>query len=136
MLLYLRREMRWFTIQKQFDLNNSINAISFISLGELHSIALRNGWSNQRIQKIDSVSEYFAVTDINLQEIILLYAKIDAFSQGKIIGMPLNMSSRNMGKNDLWIAATAAHYELTLITTDKDFSHLSNNFISLEVVEI
>lgn len=29
-----------------------------------------------------------------------------------------------MGQNDLWIAATAHALELTLLSTDKDFSHL------------
>lgn len=29
-----------------------------------------------------------------------------------------------MGKNDLWIAATAITYNIPLITTDADFDHL------------
>lgn len=32
--------------------------------------------------------------------------------------------SRNMGKNDLWIAATALYVQLPLLTTDKDFRFL------------
>ena len=39
-----------------------------------------------------------------------------------------------MGKNDIWIAATASVLKSTLITTDKDFDHLNNRF--LEVVYI
>ena len=42
--------------------------------------------------------------DDNLME---AYARIDAYSQGRLQGEPLDMSARNMGKNDLWIAATA-----------------------------
>jgi len=34
-----------------------------------------------------------------------------------------------MGKNDLWIASTAALLGLKLITTDADFNHLHDVFI-------
>ena len=64
------------------------------------------------------------------------YADIDAFSQGKhaFLSLPTGMSARNMGKNDLWIAATAKVLEATLITTDKDFAHLSKVMIELETI--
>jgi predicted nucleic acid-binding protein len=41
-----------------------------------------------------------------------------------------------MGKNDLWIAATAAVTGATLVTTDRDFEHLSAHFINLQWVDI
>jgi predicted nucleic acid-binding protein len=34
-----------------------------------------------------------------------------------------------MGKNDVWIAATASVLEGTLITTDTDFDHLQGEFL-------
>lgn len=34
--------------------------------------------------------------------------------------------ARNMGKNDIWIAATALYTSLPLLTTDKDFHFLHN----------
>jgi len=34
-----------------------------------------------------------------------------------------------MGKNDLWIAATAHVTGATLLTTDKDFDHLDPQFL-------
>jgi tRNA(fMet)-specific endonuclease VapC len=37
-----------------------------------------------------------------------------------------------MGKNDLWIAATAALLGATLVTLDNDFGHLSDFFIEVE----
>lgn len=36
-----------------------------------------------------------------------------------------------MGKNDLWIAATAFLLEGTLLTTDSDFNHLNNEFLKV-----
>ena len=41
-----------------------------------------------------------------------------------------------MGKEDLWIAATASVLNAILITTDKDFQHLDNEFIKLEYIYI
>lgn len=41
-----------------------------------------------------------------------------------------------MTKNDLWIAATASILNLTLITTDLDFNHLSPIFLKLETLDI
>jgi predicted nucleic acid-binding protein len=37
-----------------------------------------------------------------------------------------------MGKNDLWIAATAKVANATLITVDSDFSHLAKSFIQVK----
>jgi predicted nucleic acid-binding protein len=36
-----------------------------------------------------------------------------------------------MGKNDLWIAASASLAGATLITTDKDFDHLHGKFVEV-----
>lgn len=36
-----------------------------------------------------------------------------------------------MGKNDLWIAATASAIDATLITSDKDFDHLDGNYLTV-----
>jgi len=36
-----------------------------------------------------------------------------------------------MGKNDLWIAATALHTGLPLLTTDKDFLFLNKNLLNI-----
>jgi predicted nucleic acid-binding protein len=58
---------------------------------------------------------------------------MDVYSQGKepLKPLPKGVSARNMGKNDIWIAATAAISYSTLITTDNDFEHLENVFINL-----
>ena len=41
------------------------------------------------------------------------------------------MTARNMGKNDLWIAATTAATNTVLLTADKDFDHLDKVFFSV-----
>jgi tRNA(fMet)-specific endonuclease VapC len=61
------------------------------------------------------------------------YADIDTFSQGKhpIYNEKNAFSARNMGKNDLWIAATSFLLDIPLLTTDQDFEHLNPHFISV-----
>lgn len=76
------------------------------------------------------------IVDINTKEIIDRYAEIDAFSQGKLANGKSNFSSRNMGKNDLWIAATVSILKVPLLTTDKDFEHLTNEYISLDRISL
>jgi predicted nucleic acid-binding protein len=41
-----------------------------------------------------------------------------------------------MGKNDLWIAATASVLDATLLTTDNDFDHLQNEFLQVAKVDL
>lgn len=47
----------------------------------------------------------------------------------------MNASAIKMGKNDLWIAATAVVENAELITTDKDFIHLDGEFLTVHYVD-
>jgi tRNA(fMet)-specific endonuclease VapC len=83
--------------------------------------------------------EYFfnQVRAIEVTDILIpSYINIDAFSQCSHpeIAVYEHITPRNMGKNDLWIAATASLLNLKLITTDADFDHLNTNFIELQKV--
>ncbi len=40
-----------------------------------------------------------------------------------------------MGKNDLWIAATASVLNAKLLTTDHDFDHLDSIFLTVVYVD-
>ncbi len=73
--------------------------------------------------------------DINIREIIDRYGEIDAYSQGRLEGKPFGESSRNMGKNDIWIAATASVFNMTLVTSDKDFDHLDGAYLKLKYID-
>ena len=85
----------------------------------------------KRLQQIELIKQNFTIIDINIDPIIHRYADIDAFSQGKHPEKALSGSSRTMGKNDLWIAATASIYDLTLLTSDGDFTHLDSVYLEL-----
>ena len=69
-------------------------------------------------------------------KLIKMYSEIDAYSQSYHPSLKLPISARNMGKNDLWIAATTAVYNATLISTDADFDHLDGLFLYFEKIII
>lgn len=133
---FLRKDISWFEIEKKYDLKSSNNFISVISLGELKSLAIRNKWGEFRLSRIELLRNDFSILDINMPKIIDHYGEIDCYSQGKFDGKPLGMSARNMGKNDLWIAATASVFNITLLTSDQDFTHLDITYLDLEIVDI
>jgi predicted nucleic acid-binding protein len=118
-----------------FNGNHNL-AISALTLGELDSLAKQFQYGNRRKIEIQKLLEGVFVIDINIQKIIDRYGDVDAFSQGKLKNKESNFSARNMGKNDLWIAATASVYDLKLVTADKDFNHLDGIYLDLIQVEL
>ncbi|GAB4014529.1 PIN domain-containing protein [Spirosoma migulaei] len=134
LLSYLNRSTLSTYINKQYQPLSSENkvCISVVTVGELKSISIQSNWGERRKKELVELLDIFTVVDINIAPLLELYAEIDAYSQNKLKHHPLNISARNMGKNDLWIAATAPYMEATLITTDKDFDHLHGQY--LEVV--
>lgn len=120
---------------KIFNGENNL-AISVVTLGEIDSLTRQFNYGKRRREILKRLIESVFVIDINISGIIEKYGEIDAYSQGKLANTPLNDSAKNMGKNDLWIAATASIYEMNLITTDKDFTHLNPNFLTLNYIDI
>lgn len=99
--------------------------LPFAVVGELEAFALKSDWGYQKVAFLRQLLERHPLVGY-VPELAGLYARIDAYSQGKLRGQPLpaGLSSRNMSKNDLWIAATALYLDLPLHTADNDFDHL------------
>lgn len=133
LLHYLRQSAVAEHIEKIFDPFGDGNEswLCVVCKGELRSIGLQNKWGVQRRQRLEELMDDFYPADIFAEDIIDRYAEIDAFSQGKLPSQPLGLSARNMGKNDLWIAATASVLGATLLTTDADFDHLDGVYLRL-----
>ena len=133
LLKYLREDTFKDKLEAEFDMANpeNRNLISIVTVGELMSLSLRNKWGARRIRKLNFIIKKFIIVDIRYMTLVNKYAEIDAFSQGKLKDKSLNTSSRNMGKNDLWIAATASLINARLITYDKDFDHLDKVFVDV-----
>jgi tRNA(fMet)-specific endonuclease VapC len=113
---------------------SNILIVSVVSLGEIESIGLRNKWGIKRLNAVDHFFRRCVIADINTRDVIKRYGEIDAYSQGKLPNCPKGMSSKNMGKNDLWIAATASATGAKLLTMDKDFERLDG--VHLEVIGV
>jgi len=111
-------------------------AISTISLGEINATIKKLNLGEKRRNKIKEILDGINEFGINFEEVIDRYGDIDAYSQGKLKTRKGKFSSRNMGKNDIWIAATASVFELKLITTDKDFDHLDGIYLDLEYIPL
>lgn len=118
-----------------FDESNTL-AVSVVTLGEIDAFIKKLGIGEKKRQKMNTLLNQLAKVKLNSKPIIQRYGTIDAFSQGKLKDKPSNFTARNMGKNDMWIAATASVYGLTLLTTDKDFDHLKYEFVQLEYINV
>lgn len=99
--------------------------IPIVVVGELEAFALKADWGIQKVRDLRNRLERFPIIEID-RRTTLVYAEVDAYSQNKLKSQPLlhGGTSRNMGKNDIWIAATALQYDLELHSTDNDFDHL------------
>ena len=132
----IRNSDKGAAIEKQFSLFNSEQDIfiSAVSKGEILSFAKQAAWGKPKMNSLFAILEKIPNVPIDGSSSLMdAYADLDAFSQGKHPDFlpPPGFSARNMGKNDLWIAATAFLMDIPLITTDFDFSHLHPNFIEV-----
>lgn len=114
---------------KPFDPSN-FPIISVVTEGEMKSLALQRGWGIKRMESLDKFLEQFLQVPIQSKDLINAYAEIDNYSQGKSTThvYPAGFTSKNMGKNDVWIAATAHVTNATILTNDNDFDHLKGVF--------
>ena len=137
-LHYVRNSSVYHRIDEQLDLfgPNNYSFISIVSVGEMYSLALQLGWGKNKMEQLSQfLSQMNPIPIESDWELTRAYATIDAFSQGKHAQFTSSFSARNMGKNDLWIAATAYRYKLALVTLDQDFSHLDKVFFPLVKLE-
>ncbi|QRR03844.1 type II toxin-antitoxin system VapC family toxin [Dyadobacter sandarakinus] len=132
-LAYFRKNAIRYVIESVFDIYESEAQVILpaIIIGELRSLSIQNGWGKQKITDLEEFVTPFIPFPELTEDIIVRYAEIDAFSQGRLPGKRLELSARNMGKNDLWIAAITSTLNAILITTDRDFDHLHNHFLNV-----
>jgi len=97
--------------------------ISVVTVGEVKAFAMKLGWAKPKRSKLDLLVRNLVVIQLHQGDILDRYAEIDCFSEKEMV------PARPMGQNDMWIAATASATGATLITTDKDFDHLSPRFL-------
>ncbi|HUS09035.1 MAG TPA: PIN domain-containing protein [Pyrinomonadaceae bacterium] len=126
-------------VEKKFALFNppNIPMISIVSKGEIYSLAIQFNWGGGKLKALDELLRKLPVVDINDDQILRRYSEIDAYSLGKDSARPLlkGQTARVMGKNDLWIAASASVLNAKLLVIDHDFDHLEGIFLDLIYID-
>ena len=141
-LLGLAREAEWARrVYLRFNLGDpdAIVFTSAVCIGEVFAIAERNGWGVKKRSKLENMLREFPHLGIKDPDILRAYALIDAWSCGMQVKAPQGASpprsAVKMGKNDLWIAATAHASGAVLLSTDGDFRHLDEVWFQYEHVD-
>ena len=111
------------TIEANFGLLGTLNrsAISVVTVGEMHSLVRKWAWGARKIEQLDKLLDELVWIDINRTDILKAYGELDDVS---------NRAGRPMGKNDVWLAATAKVSGMKLLTTDGDFDHLNPAYLT------
>jgi tRNA(fMet)-specific endonuclease VapC len=136
-LIHAVRVKQLVSFFKWINPDNASFYLSITSVAEVKSIAIQNEWSHRKMLVLDYIISKCQIVDVT-DYLLKSYLEIDTFSQRKnpnFVTYPF-ATPRNMGKNDLWIASTAALLNLTLVTTDSDFTHLHDVFLDLHVINI
>jgi tRNA(fMet)-specific endonuclease VapC len=113
-------------IDQRFGLSGATQRplVSIVSHGEIWVMARRNNWGTGRCQALRTMLDNLVTVQLDHPQVIEAYVHLDLYSHNHPRG------ARNMGKNDLWIAAAARASGATLLTTDQDFAHLIPDEIS------
>jgi len=137
LMAYLKADTKLFNkVSEDNNLNDedTFIMISSITKGEMLSLALQNNWGERKVSILTKLLNEFVIIDIGGNDDLLLnaYAEIDAFSLQRHPTKKLKGSAKPMGKNDMWIAATAFASNDTLLTADGKFMHLNKEFINIK----
>jgi tRNA(fMet)-specific endonuclease VapC len=116
-------------LEARFDLFTGRNRVflSYVTVGEIRVIGEKNHWGADKWTELNRLLGGFQVVPLTGPELLDAYVSVDTYSHylGREVG----------SKNDLWIAATAHVYGLTLITTDKDIDHLGGEYFPLSYLD-
>ena len=104
----------------QLDTIPTLPMISVVSTAELRVIALQNDWGAYKVRMMESLLAYLVIVPIPYKTSVDAYVEIDDYSR---------RAGVKMGKNDLWIAATAQVENAAILTTDRDFDHLPQSLV-------
>jgi tRNA(fMet)-specific endonuclease VapC len=122
---FARRDRTWSRIQQKHSLLliDPQPIVCIVSAGELRSLAVQFGWQSKLQDQMEFALGYFEQINIDRETILKSYATIDSY---------VVRSGRKMGKNDLWIAATARVLGAKILTTDRDFDDISPNLVEVD----
>ena len=70
-------------VDKKFDVFANTPLVSVVSKGEIYSLAIQRNWGLNKLKLLDELLRKLPLVDINHDQIIRLYAEIDAYSLGR-----------------------------------------------------
>lgn len=125
---FVRGSSVWVRLRDQYQLLTTTPCprISVVTEGELRSLAAQWQWGERKLDQLEFCLSVFERLTIDNPAVIEAYAAIDSHLES--VGHPL-------GKNDVWIAATAAATGATLLTTDRDFDRLAPQFLARDWID-
>jgi tRNA(fMet)-specific endonuclease VapC len=107
-------------IASAFGLLNNVNRplVSIVTHGELLLMAARNKWGADKRAALENALDNLVTVDLNDKAVLSAYVDVQQYSRQAPRG------ARQLSANDAWIVACAKAADATLLTTDRDFSHL------------
>ena len=134
LLHYVRRTELAQEVERELNLisQNAIPMIASVSIGEMEGFVQRQEWGQAKINRLKKLVEKIAVIDIAAADDQLMnaYATLWNYSKNALPGDKLG-NSIGIGQNDVWIAALAHTAKAALVTTDGDFDHLNDKWITV-----
>jgi predicted nucleic acid-binding protein len=112
---------KWLTRTYPLDKSLSHCLICVVTAGELLSLARQWEWGKDKKQRLQKALDELVLIDINHPDILEAYGMIDHFSV---------TTSKQAGKNDVWIAAVANVTGATLLTSDRYFDSLHSTYLN------
>lgn len=136
LLFYVRDDATRAFIEENyspFD-NNNEAVISIVSIGEIMVLASANKWGDKKLKLVQRLIDKLVVVELKFEDIIDAYIEIEKFNRNIHPTKKRKGNHIKMGKNDLWIAATAMATNSTLLTADRDFEHLDGAFFKVVII--
>lgn len=128
LVLYVRAGHAGQVIESRYALRVQPNRplVSVVSRGEILSLALQFAWGPDKRQYLEELIAELVVVDISSDEIVRAYAEGDHLARQRGV---------SMGKNDMWIAATAHTTGALLLTTDADFDVFHPDWLTRDHID-
>ncbi len=133
LLLLVRGGERGRAIDQRFGLSTAAGRpfVSVVTHAELQVLAIRNGWGPAKMEALAAVLANVVTIDVRRSGPLL-----EAYVAVELASRQHRPSARTMSHNDLWIAATAKVARATLLTTDRDFTHLSPDHCRVVLIDL
>lgn len=129
-LLLLRGRTLGQSIDRTFGLSAAPyqHTISIVTHGEMCVLCDRNDWGEVKKQALYKALKEFVTVDVTGSQIVEAYRRVEEQNAATPNGHQV------MGKNDIWIAATAMLTGQPILTTDQDFNHLNGKLLEVRYV--